>query len=48
MFLGLLNENEGKNFLELATIAMSVDDQVTEAERSVFATYRFAQSISWW
>lgn len=41
MFLGLLNEREGKNFLELATIAMSVDGDVKESEKNVFSTYRF-------
>ena len=41
MFLGLLNEREGKNFLELATIAMSVDGDVEESEKNVFSTYRF-------
>lgn len=41
MFLGLLNEKEGKNFLELAAIAMNVDGKVVEKERNVFSTYRF-------
>ena len=31
MFLGILNEKEGKNFLELATIAMNVGSDVEEA-----------------
>ncbi|MBE7054844.1 MAG: hypothetical protein E7392_01875 [Ruminococcaceae bacterium] len=41
MFLGLLNEKEGKNFLELASIAMNVDGEVVDQERKVFSTYRF-------
>lgn len=41
MFLGILNEKEGKNFLELATIAMNVGSDVEEEERNVFSTYRF-------
>ena len=41
MFLGILNEKEGKNFLELAAIAMNVDSADAEKERKVFATYRF-------
>lgn len=41
MFLGLLNEKEGKNFLELASIAMNVDGVVAEEELNVFSTYRF-------
>ena len=41
MFLNLLNEKEGKKFLELATIAMNVDGDVEEQEKNVFATYRF-------
>ena len=28
MFLNALNEKEGKNFLELATLAMSIDGTV--------------------
>lgn len=46
MFLGLLNEKEGKNFLELATIAMNVDGEVEEQERSVFSTYRFEVGLN--
>ena len=41
MFLNLLSEKEGKNFLELACIAMNVDGRVDEQERNVFSTYRF-------
>jgi len=41
MFLGMLNEKDGKNFLELANIAMNVDDEVAEQERKAFDTYRF-------
>ena len=41
MFLNLLNNKEGKNFLELANIAIGVDGQINEQERNVFSTYRF-------
>ena len=41
MFLNLLDQREGKNFLELANIAMGVDGDVEEQERNVFSTYRF-------
>ena len=40
MFLNLLNEKEGKNFLELAKIAMMVNGTVKESEQAVFDTYR--------
>lgn len=40
MFLNMLNEKEGKNFLELATLAMKVDGVIKEDERAVFDTYR--------
>lgn len=40
MFLNLLNEREGKNFLELASIAMKIDGTVEESEKRVFETYR--------
>ena len=40
MFLNALNEKEGKNFLELATLAMSIDGTVKESEKTVFETYR--------
>lgn len=46
MFLNLLNEKEGKNFLELATIAMNVDGDVEEQERNVFSTYRFELGLN--
>jgi hypothetical protein len=39
VFLNLLNEKEGKNFLELATIAMKVNGVVEESEQTVFETY---------
>ena len=31
MFLGMLNEKEQKNFMELASIAMNVDGTVDES-----------------
>lgn len=40
MFLNYLNQREGKNFLELANIAMKVDGVVEERERAAFETYR--------
>lgn len=40
MFLNLLNEKEGKNFLELANIAMLVNGVVDKSEQAVFNTYR--------
>ena len=40
MFLNMLNEREGKNFLELATIAMNVDGKVEESEKNVIEVYR--------
>jgi len=40
MFLNMLNEKEGKNFLELATIAMNVDGKVDENEKNVMDVYR--------
>ena len=46
MFLNLLNEKEGKNFLELANIAMKVDGDVKEQERNVFSTYRFELGLN--
>lgn len=46
MFLSLLNEKEGRNFLELANIAMNVDGDVEEQERNVFATYRFELGLN--
>lgn len=40
MFLNMLNKKEGKNFLELAEIAMEVDGVVQESEKAIFNTYR--------
>ena len=40
MFLNILNEKEGKNFLELAKIAMMVNGEIKESEQDVFNTYR--------
>ena len=40
MFLGMLNEKEQKNFMELASIAMNVDGKVDERERQVMDVYR--------
>lgn len=40
MFLNLLNEKEGKNFLELAKIAMMVNGIAKESEMVVFKTFR--------
>lgn len=40
MFLNMLNEREGKNFLELADIAMKVNGTIKESEQEVFNTYR--------
>ena len=40
MFLGMLNEKEQKNFMELASIAMNVDGKVDESERQVMDVYR--------
>ena len=40
MFLGMLNEKEQKNFMELASIAMNVDGTVDESERQVMDVYR--------
>lgn len=45
MFLNLLNEKEGKNFLELATIAMKVDSAINKSEEAVFNTYRMELSL---
>ncbi len=46
MFLNLLSEKEGKNFLELATIAMNVGKDIGTEERNVFSTYRFELNLS--
>lgn len=40
MFLNLLNEKEGKNFLELASIAMTINGVIKEGELSVFEVYK--------
>jgi len=40
MFLNFLNEKEGKNFLELAKIAMNVNGIVQDSEKAIFDTYR--------
>lgn len=40
MFLNMLNKKEGKNFLELAKIAMEIDGVVQESEKAIFNTYR--------
>jgi hypothetical protein len=45
MFLNLLNEKEGKNFLELAKIAMQVDNAINKSEEAVFNTYRKELSL---
>lgn len=46
MFLNLLNEREGKNFLELAKIAMMVNSIIQESEQTVFNTYRRELNLS--
>lgn len=45
MFLNLLNDKEGKNFLELATIAMNVDRAINKNEEIVFNTYRMELNL---
>lgn len=45
MFLNLLNQNEGENFLELAEIAMKVNGVKKESERSVVQTYKNEMSL---
>ena len=40
MFLNMLNEKEQKNFMELASIAMSVDGKIEESEKEVIDVYR--------
>ena len=45
MFLGMLNEKEQKNFMELASIAMNVDGKVDESERQVMDVYRRETSL---
>ena len=45
MFLNLLNEKEGKNFLELATIAMQVNGTIKESDQTVCDIYRKELSL---
>lgn len=40
MFLNMLNEREGKNFLELATLAMQVDGEIAESEKAIIESFR--------
>lgn len=41
MFLGMLNEREGKNFLELANIAMMANgDEAKETEKAVLQAFK--------
>lgn len=40
MFLNMLNEKEGKNFLELVNIAINVDGEVDVREKNVMNVYR--------
>ena len=40
MFLNMLNEREGKEFLELATIAMHADGVVDAREQAIMKEYR--------
>ena len=41
MFLGMLNEREGKNFLELANIAiMANGDEAKETEKAVLQAFK--------
>ena len=40
MFLNLLNQNEGKNFLELAKLAMDAGEKIEETEIHVFNTFK--------
>lgn len=46
MFLNLLNEREGKNFLELANIAMGINGEIKSSEQEVFNTYRMELGLS--
>lgn len=46
MFLNMLNEKEGKNFLELASIAMKVNGVIKESEKAVFQTYKMELGLS--
>lgn len=45
MFLSMLNEKEGKNFMELAQIAIDVDGKKAESEKAVFHTYRMELNL---
>ena len=40
MFLNILNQKEGKQFLELAHIAMSIDGKVEESEQAIFYAHK--------
>lgn len=40
MFLNLLNETEGKDFLELAMIAMKIDGKTEESELNIFQSFK--------
>ena len=40
MFLSILNENEGKNFLELAHLAMLSDGMIHEKEAAIYKNYQ--------
>lgn len=46
MFLNMLNEKEGKNFLELATIAMKVNGVIKSSEQAVYNTYKKEMDIN--
>ena len=45
MFLNILDKNERKNFLELATIAIKTDGAMNTCESAVFETYRMEMGI---
>ncbi len=45
MFLNMLNEREGKNFLELAKIAMTVNGEIKDTEKAIFETYRMELNL---
>ena len=45
MFLNMLNEREGKLFLELANIAMRIDGIVDDREKRILDTYRREMSL---
>ena len=40
MFLNILNQKEGKQFLELAHIAMNIDGKVEESEQAIFYAHK--------